>query len=1284
MELFKEFIHDFKKESSLNITNFNNVIKKSFLEDPVKTIDLILDLIFNKYSTRIPLKVCRIIHEKVNENNCLKLFNEKVDELMNKYFWSNEKPTFYFCEYMINMFGVESFFLDKEEKFIDLMVNRTKDISQSDIFNALRLTEKFVNYIITKNVYNEIDFINNTSRLMKHILVFFDCIQEFNELLSCLRVVSSVINRYDANSRDGILQQFKNIKDSRYYFVLLSFLSKYNKNFVELCLKYCVNFLGGPSTEDGRLFCYYSLLQIVDHVYRHDEFLRVIVNGSHRDIDTRNQYLSSTLNKLMNKIFKIDENENRYIAEKIYSHLHTFPDESKSKITLLIAILPYIKENIKFEEISRFLHLDIHRTLLRKLLTSYLTLESSKLLISYIIEYSIHALSIYTDLDTLEHIFGPVFNEFPEVISYAFEMFAVLDKDFRVWMEFEALRVIPKSRWILSTENIIESIKYCMMSGNLRLRVLSVEIIHLMKIFSRSFKQDYPNHFDEFSQYFVQNFNSLLLTDDYKTIEGVLAALEKIISDSNALEHIVPQIWDILDQHLHFPFVTMHKSFALRLTNSIFRSFTSLNNHLHNNVLFSCLTDSTMTKETIKEIKYRYKKDERIKEYCEKNNIQINDDKDDDEEMIRIVKENIRVLMTIDKDDWERQLDVTQLMLKICRSISDQEIIIEVSESLYRILLESRHIGIVLYAKDGLHNLLTSLPDQILRSITNRWVNEIISIVSDFDMGSMRRSAALPYIVQTIIKVQKQSFIDENSSLFYILKQIIEVCRRTDNHNEIVNCLNVISYVILDKNISHLFSIIHPDVLQCIFDVVSRFSSYEIIASANLCLSAFTEKSAKVRTSLQHFFEKINNSRNMIMNALKSNIQHLSYIAIILLCEFKAEVEDDDLVVNIFKHLGNRNKRFRRSAARAVNSATPLNKKYELFDEACLMLKKQRNKYNFCIDSYNKLHSVLCLIHDIIDSFELFDFKNQLPDFKLQKIPPPCLEEIVYIYDKLKIVLPQVNIKEDDFIFDNSILMLENKDMNNFSDRSIVAMSMRYTKNYPNSLPNVIIEKFVNKENIAIDNIGLNTILKILNNNNNLKISTPNHILVDCILREDRHYILAHLIDILSYKNPQPNIIDKVIPKFIDVLYLNDEDLVSVYISITNILPQLFFSEMKYELFILLLISDFPIVRTNAMKEISKHYNINFSSEYFLLEMLWSEIVRNSRNTLVNMLKKVVNVLDHQNTEVYTIIVDEFYIIRNCLKYLNIEEPAYVNIRSNIIEKRKDYLSKIKAIIHSL
>lgn len=1269
---------------------------------------------------------CILTHTKdqFKKAELFQKFTEISSEKIEKVFWKAENPNFLAAKNAVSMFGNAFLFKDREVVFINKISSFISVLPLESQLPFAKLIESFFEY--SKNPIEMVDSSddllkkasNTYSFIASKIINEISKVDSFDAVFSLLRCTSKALTAIvDAETiktlfSEGEKSELKELVVKKLpenmYTLLISILIQNFQAHVDYAYQRAKAMCLSTKSTIDRVFGYTALGQLVRFIASNDDFLDLLIDSLFKDIDSSNHLITSTLRTIVNSIFKTKKKELAPICAHMMKKIEPLAWHSKLKTWLLPQLLPHIEAG--FFDPSELITISQNLSdapFVTKCITSYAVSEETCETILHACINFIKNCPITNNLPSLKPLLQPMFKVQPKFIANAFAEFEeITEKYQKIWIVFEACRSIVKSQWPIEKEKLMEYIQFGINCCNWDLRVTAFDIFML------SGSPQTP----EEAKFLENNFDNLMFIDSPKHVSSVISTMSALIEGFSGgknrfkpeiINPLMKAILDKLDMHLIPSAITSHRQYALDLNNIIISKFPELETRQHITCLVTLLLDPALQKQAKEIISKRIAASEETKAYVEKidskkakeilfskKDVQGDENLKVDAGLPASEEELLASLSRCLNDaiSWEEQcvlLNKIAESLKTLTQIVKKETIEKIACDIFNLLMTTRKLGVTCQGQQDLIQIISYLDKETIERLSNQWTDSLLAILGNFDMENMRRSAGLPYLALTIIRVQPSDVMTITGSNYSrLIDALLSLITKTENATEATNALNVIRAVLTDKTTSPYAESILPNVYCAILNVCGRLGGWELVAAANLCLSACIRKSSKKGTqqtdwkylTLEQFFAKMPMLRESIIKSLNAN-KHSIYIALTILSQFDSTEGDEELLKLCLSHIDDRDSRLKRVAARACNRVSSQEGRCKLFNILCTALNHKENELNIAINSYNYLQGVIDLMREI-SAEENFKFEGEFPVLNFAKIPPPIWNDIIIVLKQLgkQDLVPVFPIKSTDFVFDEASLMLMQPSAAERTDRELVAMAARVAlveQKYPDDFLSVIAESVVSgKSSIALQNTGLDLVAQKLTTN----IPSAERI-IPLIKEETRPQILSGLIHLLSLAETTNEQLLSLFDKFEANVFDLSEATTPVHVSIAEILPKLLFDTRALIIGARLVVDDVPKVRTLSASALSAFFKVDFIAEQQLFRIALQKVCKENKLLLVDASLKWIKLIDSKSSDKHgeqlTVFVDEFFFTREIAKLLGIIIPFNEQQVENVVDIRGPYKSAL-------
>jgi hypothetical protein len=156
-------------------------------------------------------------------------------------------------------------------------------------------------------------------------------------------------------------------------------------------------------------------------------------------------------------------------------------------------------------------------------------------------------------------------------------------------------------------------------------------------------------------------------------------------------------------------------------------------------------------------------------------------------------------------------------------------------------------------------------------------------------------------------------------------------------------------------------------------------------------------------------------------------------------------------------------------------------------------------------------------------------------------------------------------------------------------------------------------------------------------------------------------------------------VICELLPFFEKWAFNFSEDMTLVHISVAEILHFCLDSSSGLVIALKLLVDDVPLVRTLAVKAVCSALNTDFVSELLCFRAVVKKLGMQSKRALVEVGMKWLSIIQKRmesdvRGEVLMVLVDEFFIVKEVLKELGVNESFQCSV-GGLLKIRSEFLS---------
>lgn len=1330
-ELFRIFcINKAKMKSFLHlhhdgITNkdfpsFINLFRDELSKTPETLLSLFAEYLINSRSTQATLTVLTRIKSILNNTQYYSQFKAICDTNLMKSFYITNISNFSEMSfeagynYMI-LFEKDSLFTNHELDFVQLfsfLSTNIQKMKNDSISTAAKLLENFFEF---QKHPMHINFSSNTklidifhiqqttySALASICIDLINSQQNFDVICSFVRSLThSIVGLFPQNEleqlysseNESILSAFLHQSIPNHCFLLL--LSNLIKKFPQksnFYLELLEPILSDESPPILKCYGYTALTRITPVIPDLLSISKHVIMYLLRDYDSQNPILPSLLDNLYktllkrSKQLKIVDQINLILFDSIKSlswhsmvKLMIVPDIICSFPSLFDELIGLAQDPSDYGFVTRCIK-SISKS----------SKQSSEDLLNVIVNDTINS-NIYDNLRIVRPLLEPLYATRPEIVPKAFKMFNDIvqghddinskEKVLSIWLRFESLLILTRSLWPMELFDLNKDLNFAVHSGNWDLRCAS------LRVFNKCFNTD-PIPLE-----FIINLKTVIYTDSPKVIFFIEDAFSNFIDLLNPkrkreeneqkneeerwkeIEAILLALLDIFSDHMSSSYTSSHRQFMLMLVESIWKKFPLIYSQKHIEAVSSILNDPSLSLRylCLEKIKL-WSKEDPDKVFNSLSNLSHeNGDVETNFEKNDALLNSL--IHEISNNNFEALKELETLVADNKNAnIFSQEILQSQIEKYFDFFLQTKNVGIS-YRSQSLFVVLANLLDKdILDEKRKTWESRLLSLLRDFDMESMRRSASLPDVTLALLRLQPlEVTTDAASKHLEIITALIELLRRTDNETEAVNSLNVIRAVLKDKITSKVEDYLYPIIFNSIFETSMKFTGFDFVAASNLCFASTFHKLFKrsdKTLNIRQFFHKLPNAKETVINGLQSSIVHANYLALTVLTAFRKTTGDDKTFVEyVAPFLSHQSSRLRRTAAIAMVSITPEQELHLLYQQTVYYLSISRfatqssmkydsNGYFDVLElNSNSFHGLLMVINEILKKQTM---TLEFPLINLKIIPPMSIDDVCNIYSQLNL-LDRLNLFEIEFrsfYYDQVSLIIyrgriESSELRHLNDSILVALLTKLQRNDSIQTIDGLNEFILNRlkqEQVSplIFTLSINYLSKI--DKNHLMGFNPSDYLNSKTPRD----AIAPLIMML---HEDETTLQQYTALFIDIAFSKDDNDTPAKIAVSSKSSSILrFSYYGKIVALLLLIDDIPIVRTKTSEIVSSFLNVQFLSEVELFDLLMKDLNPIQLNSLFLRWIKIIEfkIKTDPKGESVTTLVDEFFVLEKITKALKI------------------------------
>ncbi|KAH0796041.1 hypothetical protein GPJ56_000109 [Histomonas meleagridis] len=278
--------------------------------------------------------------------------------------------------------------------------------------------------------------------------------------------------------------------------------------------------------------------------------------------------------------------------------------------------------------------------------------------------------------------------------------------------------------------------------------------------------------------------------------------------------------------------------------------------------------------------------------------------------------------------------------------------------------------------------------------------------------------------------------------------------------------------------------------------------------------------------------------------------------------------------------------------------------------------------------------------------------------------------------------IPDDEIPLNCFVYDQVPLFIYRGAVSqNLNTSALVALlaSIDAKNQPPKDLLQILTNTIINEEMINMDKALVCSGMDFICKQKELP-NVDSNVIIQLIRGEFPPQVTADLIRLLKASKASELQIGSLFDLFLNFVYNLSEEMTPIHIALAEVLPMLLFDKKKGIMIAYrLLIDDVPRVRTLTMKALSDMLKIPFASEIRLIEILNERIAQNDPSTLCQIIFKWLNLMQKKTEndthgEPLTILVDEFYVVREGMKSLGHEVPFDNFTRDGLLDARRVFI----------
>ena len=1313
------FIDLFKNELARNPPNLLNLTSRFFIgpkseQATLTVLTRIKDVIlkseyFSAFKSICDQELKLSFFENDNESpNFNAAYNYAIIFTNNELFQNHEANFVYFF-YQWNSSKIPTSFVKLFETFLDFLgkpkelLLKEKSIFSYHFSQIEESTHTYLGSLCMKMIKIQPHF--------EYVYSFIRCLARIlNDLFSNNDINELFINE-NQNEKTGSNSLYNFLTNQEFgipihcYLLLLSCLIKNFPDKCEVLIEKINQMLYNDPTSTEKCFGYTSLSRVVLISNNIIKCAKNTIYYMLRDYDSQNPLLPSSLLNLYKICIKRSKSLN--LSDELNSLLYNAVKTLSWHSAVKLLITPDIIESYPelFNNLIDFSQDPSDYGFVTRCVKAIAkTVKSAEYLLNAIIEDAKQN-KINRSMRNYKSLFEPLFLLQPKLINHAFEYFNNLDRFIAVWLRFESLLTISCSKWP-KTISIIDDLNFAINCINWDIRYAS------FRVFSKA-----HGKYENIPTEFCLNLKILLFCDSSKhtfSIDDSFSLfLDSLSTENKKIQSILFNLIEIFCYHMSSSFVTSHRQITFSLAEKLLKKFPNIEEQNLFNSIISLLYDGSMTfryfvRDKINQIIHDHPNTEskfklhqinwnEIFEYTQNSNKTLNKD-----------NELILLINKIKENSFDA-IQELQILLEDKQNIFSQETLLEQSQIFFEFYLNTKNVGVSYRSQNIFVALCNKIEKNELAKKLTIWKSSLLNILKNFDMETMRRSASLPDVALSLIRLEPPSISvlnDNDTSNIEIATALVDMVCRTSIETEAVNSLNVIRSVIKDKVTSKVEDILYPLGIKAIFQSSLKFAGWDFVAASNLCFASIMHKLFKrssTTLNIIQFFQKFADAKQLLLDALQSHITHANYLALTTLSLFKKTTgHEESFIPYVSRFLLSKSSRIRRLAANSLISITPQDKLINLYKTCLYYINKSRFSKDTNLipeESYftlnkeinsNTFHGLLITVSEIIQELSPEELTSNLystfPQINIELVPPITLAEINIIYQFLHLSDQISSIKLGNFYFDQvSLIIIQGKLNEDLFD------------SFTNSQLVALLTKLQNKS-VKIENLDKFILQKILNNSSDQNLTISSLVLklsLDYLVKNNIHFNSSKLLNNTLNNDIQAYLIheldDEGIKQNIDLFIShcfdkNDTD-TSAKIAISEKIESILsLTSNGLIVALCLLIDDVPIVRTNTSLGVSNYLKIDNLCEITLFEILIGHLTSEQllflSNKWIELIKSKIGNDNHG--EPLTVLVDEFFVLRRTFSKLKIEFDFCKYSNSNISSMRKPFVQDAEAALISM
>lgn len=255
-------------------------------------------------------------------------------------------------------------------------------------------------------------------------------------------------------------------------------------------------------------------------------------------------------------------------------------------------------------------------------------------------------------------------------------------------------------------------------------------------------------------------------------------------------EKILLNLLDLFSYHMSSTFISSHRQFALTLTETVWKKYPHIYTQKHLDAIVSILHDNSLALRFLCRDKIKgWIKEDPNKTFdlsSVSNQLLFNDTNTNQNQTTINNNDDLlkKLVNEITNNNFESLKELETLIndnKSTTTTLFSKEILDEQTDKYFDFYIATKNVGISYRSQTVFVSLCKLLDPIILSKKLQSWETRLLSILRDFDMESMRRSASLPDVALSLIRLQPSELTmdskDNQSSQMTITTALIDLLK---------------------------------------------------------------------------------------------------------------------------------------------------------------------------------------------------------------------------------------------------------------------------------------------------------------------------------------------------------------------------------------------------------------------------------------------------------------------------------------------------------------------------